>query len=141
MKEGKKGINKMRQKFQQFMSGRYGADQLSRLLMVITLVVLVLSMFRPLRFLYIVAMVLLVYTYFRMFSRNVEKRYAENQKYLNWKYLLVVKKDQRKKRWAQRKTYHFYKCPNCKQTVRVPRGKGKICITCPKCRTEFVKKS
>ena len=141
MKEGKKGINKMRQKFQQFMSGRYGADQLSRLLMVITLVVLVLSMFRPLRFLYIVAMVLLVYTYFRMFSRNVEKRYAENQKYLNWKYRLVVKKDQRKKRWAQRKTYHFYKCPNCKQTVRVPRGKGKICITCPKCRTEFVKKS
>lgn len=131
----------MRQKFQQFMSGRYGADQLSRLLMVITLVVLVLSMFRPLRFLYIVAMVLLVYTYFRMFSRNVEKRYAENQKYLNWKYRLVVKKDQRKKRWAQRKTYHFYKCPSCKQTVRVPRGKGKICITCPKCRTEFVKKS
>ena len=131
----------MRQKFQQFMSGRYGADQLSRLLMVITLVVLVLSMFRPLRFLYIVAMVLLVYTYFRMFSRNVEKRYAENQKYLNWKYRLVVKKDQRKKRWAQRKTYHFYKCPNCKQTVRVPRGKGKICITCPKCRTEFIKKS
>ncbi len=131
----------MRQKFQQFMSGRYGADQLSRLLMVITLVVLVLSMFRPLRFLYIVAMVLLVYTYFRMFSRNVEKRYAENQKYLNWKYRLVVKKDQRKKRWAQRKTYHFYKCPNCKQTVRVPKGKGKICITCPKCRTEFVKKS
>ena len=128
----------MRQKFQQFMSGRYGADQLSRLLMVITLVVLVLSMFRPLRFLYIVAMVLLVYTYFRMFSRNVEKRYAENQKYLNWKYRLVVKKDQRKKRWAQRKTYHFYKCPNCKQTVRVPKG---ICITCPKCRTEFVKKS
>lgn len=131
----------MKQKFQQFMSGRYGADQLSRLLMVITLVVLVLSMFRPLRFLYIVAMVLLVYTYFRMFSRNVEKRYAENQKYLNWKYRLMVKKDQRKKRWAQRKTYHFYKCPNCKQTVRVPRGKGKICITCPKCRTEFIKKS
>ncbi len=131
----------MKQKFQQFMSGRYGADQLSRLLMVITLVVLVLSMFRPLRFLYIVAMVVLVYTYFRMFSRNVEKRYAENQKYLNWKYRLVVKKDQRKKRWAQRKTYHFYKCPNCKQTVRVPRGKGNICITCPKCRTEFVKKS
>ena len=131
----------MRQKFQQFMSGRYGADQLSRLLMVITLVVLVLSMFRPLRLLYIVAMVLLVYTYFRMFSRNVEKRYAENQKYLNWKYRLVVKKDQQKKRWAQRKTYHFYKCPNCRQTVRVPRGKGKICITCPKCRTEFIKKS
>lgn len=131
----------MKQKFQQFMSGRYGADQLSRLLMVITLVLLVVSMFGPLHFLYIIALALMIYTYFRMFSRNIAKRSAENQKYLNWKYHLVVKKDQRKKRWAQRKTYHFYNCPNCKQTVRVPKGKGRICITCPKCRTEFVKKS
>lgn len=131
----------MKQKFQQFMSGRYGADQLSRFLMVITLVLLVVSMFGPLHFLYIIALALMIYTYFRMFSRNVAKRSAENQKYLNWKYRLVVKKDQQKKRWAQRKTHHFYKCPNCKQTVRVPRGKGRICITCPKCRTEFVKKS
>ena len=131
----------MKQKFQQFMSGRYGADQLSRVLMIPMLVLLVLSMFRPLRFLYIAAIALLIYTYFRMFSRNVEKRYAENQKYLNWKYSLVVKKDQRRKRFEQRKIYHFYNCPNCKQTVRVPKGKGKICITCPKCRTEFVRKS
>ena len=46
-----------------------------------------------------------------------------------------------KKRWAQRGTYRFFKCPQCRQTVRVPKGRGKICITCPKCKTEFIKKS
>ncbi len=53
----------------------------------------------------------------------------------------VVKKNNLKKRWAQRSTYRFFKCPQCKQTVRVPKGRGKICITCPKCKTEFIKKS
>ncbi len=131
----------MRQRFQRFMSGRYGADQLSRVLMFIALAFLILSFFPIFRFFYLIAIVIMVYTYFRMFSRNVQKRYAENQKFLNWKYKLVVKKDQRRKRWEQRKIYRFFNCPNCKQTVRVPRGKGKICITCPKCRTEFVRKS
>ena len=131
----------MRQRFQRFMSGRYGADQLSRVLMFIALAFLILSFFPIFRFFYLIAIVIMVYTYFRMFSRNVQKRYAENQKFLNWKYKLVVKKDQRRKRWEQRKIYRFFNCPNCKQTVRVPKGKGKICITCPKCRTEFVRKS
>ena len=57
------------------------------------------------------------------------------------KYRAVVKKNNLKKRWAQRSTYRFFKCPQCKQTVRVPKGRGKICITCPKCKTEFIKKS
>ena len=81
------------------------------------------------------------YSYFRILSRNVSKRYEENQRYLNAKYRAVVKKNNLKKRWAQRSTYRFFKCPQCKQTVRVPKGRGKICITCPKCKTEFIKKS
>ena len=71
----------------------------------------------------------------------LSKRYEENQRYLNAKYRAVVKKNNLKKRWAQRSTYRFFKCPQCKQTVRVPKGRGKICITCPKCKTEFIKKS
>lgn len=131
----------MKQKLQKFMMGRYGADQLSRALMIVSLVFLVLSFFRPLHFLYLPAVGILVYTYFRMFSRNIQKRYAENQKFLNWRYHFAVEKDKQKKHWEQRKIYHFYRCPSCKQKVRVPRGKGKICITCPKCKMEFVKKS
>lgn len=91
--------------------------------------------------LYWLGLALLIYSYFRILSRNVSKRYEENQRYLNAKYRAVVKKNNLKKRWAQRSTYRFFKCPQCKQTVRVPKGRGKICITCPKCKTEFIKKS
>ena len=65
----------------------------------------------------------------------------ENQKFVNFRYRIVVKWDKMKKRMAQRKTYKFFKCPTCKQEVRVPKGHGKIEITCPKCRERFVKHS
>lgn len=123
------------------MAGRYGVDQLSKVLLIISLVLLVISMFTHWGILYVLALVALIYTYFRMFSRNIAKRSAENQAYMNFRYGLSVKRDKAKRRHEQRKIYRFYKCPNCKQEVRVPRGKGKICITCPKCRTEFVRKS
>lgn len=131
----------MKQKLQKFMIGRYGLDQLSQTLMVISIVFLVISMFSKGSLFYLAAMLILGYTYFRMFSKNISKRYEENQKFLNLKYRFVAKADQFKKHWAQRKIYRFFACPSCNQKVRVPRGKGKICITCPKCKTEFIKKS
>ena len=131
----------MKEKLQRFMMGRYGADELSKCLNGIVLILLIVSLFTKWSILYWIGLALFIYTYWRMFSKNTAKRYAENQKYVNMRYRAVVKWDQQKKRWAQRKTHRFFKCPQCKQTVRVPKGRGKICITCPKCRTEFVKKS
>lgn len=131
----------MREKMQRFMSGRYGFDELSRIYLGITLVLLVISMFSKLSIFYIVSLVILVYMYVRAFSKNVTKRQEENQKYLNMRYQSTVKWNNYKKHWEQRKTHRFFHCPQCKQTVRVPRGRGKICITCPKCHTDFVKKS
>ena len=137
----------MRDKFNKFMQGRYGVDEFSRFTMGLALVLIILTMFVSmvnrslgsiLDFLGIAA---IVYAYFRIFSRNIQQRYAENQKYLNYRYQMAVKWNRFKKHLAQRKNYRFYKCPQCKQKVRVPKGRGKICITCPKCRTEFVKKS
>lgn len=123
------------------MAGRYGVDELSKFLNIVLLVLLVLSIFIRSGILYLLALGILIYSYFRMFSRNISKRYEENQKFVNFRYRNVVKWNNFKKRFSQRKEYRFYHCPQCKQTVRVPRGRGKICITCPKCRTEFVKKS
>ena len=123
------------------MTGRYGVDQLSRLYLVLTLVLLVLSMITKLPIFYGLAIILLIYMYYRMFSKNTTKMYAQNQKYLNMRYQIVVKWNNAKKHFAQRKEYRFYRCPKCHQKVRVPRGKGKICITCPKCKMEFVRKS
>lgn len=131
----------MKQKIQQFMMGRYGADQFGRLLMGISVVLLLISLFTRLDIFYILALGMMGYEYYRMMSRQVERRYAENQKYLNWRYQLVVKQNRRKEHFRQRKTHHFYKCPSCKQKVRVPKGKGRICITCPKCKEEFIKNS
>lgn len=135
----------MKEKLQRFMMGRYGADELSKTLNIAVLVCLIISMFSGvvpiLSIFYWIGIGLMIYTCFRMLSRNVSKRYEENQKFLNARYQRVVKKNAVKKRWQQRDIYRFYKCPGCKQRVRVPKGRGKICITCPKCRTEFVRKS
>ena len=135
----------MKEKLRQFMIGRYGVDDLSRAQIIVSMVLLLVSTFLSAFFrvniLYWLGLALLIYSYFRILSRNVSKRYEENQRYLNAKYRAVVKKNNLKKRWAQRSTYRFFKSPQCKQTVRVPKGRGKICITCPKCKTEFIKKS
>ncbi|EOT27063.1 hypothetical protein C805_01167 [Eubacterium sp. 14-2] len=131
----------MRQKMQHFMMGRYGADQLGQVYLGISMVFLVISLFSRWDIFYVLALGMMGYEYYRMLSRKVEKRYQENQKFMNWRYGLAVKKNRRKELAQQRKIYHFYKCPSCRQKVRVPKGKGKICITCPKCKTEFIKKS
>ncbi len=140
-----KGMNVMRERLERFMMGRYGADELTKVLNAAALVCIVLSMFggkwHLLGLFYWIGFGLLVYTCFRMLSRNVSKRQQENQRFLNARYQGAVKRNAAKKRWEQRDIYRFYKCPGCSQRVRVPKGKGKICITCPKCRTEFVKKS
>ena len=128
-------------KMQQFMVGRYGADELGRFISVSTLVCLLVSLFTKWGILYWIGLFLIFYTYFRMFSKNVSKRYQENQKFLTLRYKAVAKWSIMKKHFLERKIYRFYKCPQCKQKVRVPKGRGKICSTCPKCRREFVKKS
>ena len=131
----------MREKFYQFMSERNGVDDLARMHSWMVLVLLLLGIFTRLGIFSLLALVLMVYMYFRVFSRNTSKRYEENQKYLNFKYNRTVSWNRFKKHLAQRKDYRFYKCPMCKQEVRVPKGHGKIEITCPKCREQFIRRS
>lgn len=131
----------MREKFQHFMQGRYGTDQLSRFLTTIGLVLIILNLFVRSNIIVYLVMAILVYCYYRMFSRDYNRRYAENQKFLTWQNKIKYKVNNWKRNLADRKTHHIYKCPSCGQKIRVPRGKGKIIVTCPKCRMEFQKKS
>jgi hypothetical protein len=135
----------MRERISRFMTGRYGADDLAKFLNAVVLVCLILSLFgRRIIFLsalYPVAIVLMIYNCFRMFSKNISKRYQENQRFCSARYRFFVKKDLWKKHMGERRYYSFFKCPGCRQKVRVPKGRGKICITCPKCRRQFVKRS
>ena len=131
----------MKRRFMEFMNGRYGVDQLSRFMLGVVVACLVLNLFVRQQTLYFLSLVILGVCYFRMFSRNYAQRSAENQKYLSMTQNARAWVAKRKYRIEQSKEYHIYKCPSCGQKIRIPRGKGKICITCPKCKHEFEKKS
>ena len=132
--------NNWKNKMMQFMQGRYGADQMGQMLSAVSMVFLIISLFSRNQAWFLLAVIGIVYNYFRMFSKNISKRYAENQKYLKMTGIRR-KLASWKSQLAQRKIYHIYRCPGCKQKIRVPRGRGKIEIRCPKCNTRFVKKS
>ena len=137
----------MREKFARFMAGRYGNDQLNMVISKITLILLIASLllthFVPFigQLCWLVCIANIIITYFRMFSKDIATRTAENQKYLNWKYKKAVDKKYKKDREEQSKDYKFFKCPKCGVLNRVPKGKGKIEITCPKCGEHFIRKS
>ena len=122
---------KLRTGLAHFMAGRYGTDKLNMAILCTGLVFSLLASFLPgatLKLLMTtVAYIFMFIAIFRSLSRNVYKRYEENRKFL-----LIFQK-------LKDKDHRYYSCPRCHQQVRVPKGKGKISITCPKCREKFIK--
>ena len=135
----------MRDRFRQFMMGRYGNDHLNGLIFVIALVFVVLDIVLKKDIFQIIALICLVLIYFRMFSRNVEERYAENQKFLGLldriKSIFVRSGRSSYGKRTEDRQYKIYSCPRCRQKIRVPRGKGRIRIRCPRCGNSFIKKT
>ena len=123
-----------------FMAGRYGTDQLNNTLMVTYLALYLISLFSGWNILYWVALVLLFVTLFRCLSRQVDRRRAENAKFLQLVRPLNRKLKNMKVRLKD-KDHRYFKCPNCKQQMRVPRGKGRITVHCRSCGTTFEEKS
>ncbi len=131
----------MKEKLRNFMIGRYGVDQFSKFLLSIALILCILDIFVNNIVINLSIPIIIIYVYYRMFSRNLTKRYAENAKFLQIRGKLLNKINAEKWMMKQRKTHHIYKCPTCNQKIRIPKGKGRICITCPKCKTQFTKTS
>ena len=134
-------------KMQYFMQGRNGDDALNHFLSILGIVLIFLSFFgrlwAPLSLLTLVAMVVLLWSIFRMFSRNIYKRQRENDRFLNLFKPLRKKTNIYRNMWRERATYSYYKCPQCKSYVRLrkpPKGK-KIAVRCSKCNNEFVKRT
>ena len=131
----------MKEKLIRFMYGRNGVDSHGKFVLAISIIVMLLAGWTDSLILSYLSWIGIIYLYFRMFSRNIYKRSSENQWYLNKTYKIRTFFYRQKNLLLQRKTYHIYKCPTCRQKIRVPRGKGRIEIRCPKCNTRFIKKS
>ena len=121
--------------------GRYGTDGLNQFLSISSIVFILLTLFTHFRLFTYVGFALLVWCYYRTFSRNIAKRTQENYQFYAIKDRLTGKVNGLKDQWANRKLYHYYRCPQCRQKLRVPRGRGRIQISCPRCGTQFIKKS
>ena len=134
-------VNIMKEKLMRFMYGRYGVDTFGKFLLWSGVILMLITSIFHFRIFYVIGWAFVIYSYYRMFSRQTYKRALENQKFLQHTSKIRGFFAKQKYMAAQRKTHHIYKCPNCKQKIRVPKGKGKIEIRCPKCQTTFIKKS
>lgn len=134
-----------KQKVMHFMQGRYGVDQLSNFLIGAAVFIALLGMFVRIPVLNILCWLLIIIGYVRIFSKNTSKRYAENQKFLNKTFGIRNAFARLKYRMKYGKQspdpYYIYQCRKCGQKIRIPKGKGKIMVTCPKCKHQFKKYS
>ena len=123
------------------MQGRYGTDDFYKFLFWVALLGIVINWFFKSQLLSFAVTLILVYAMYRVLSKNHSARYAENQRYLQATAKIRYWFDQQKKLMEERKYHHIYTCPKCRQKIRIPKGKGKIMIRCPKCHHEFQKRS
>ncbi len=152
-------MNKWKMMLYRMMQGRYGNDEFSQFLMIAGIVVIFASNFLRIGLLHTIGWVMLFYAYFRVMSRNIPKRQQENFKFLqmkakflggrnkntsaksSWKQKRAQKQQQadysQKQQQADVENYNYYRCRNCGQIVRVPKGKGTVKITCPECKNTF----
>ena len=130
----------IRNALQRFMYGRYGNDTLNNFLLVLFLVLYVLYAITSFYLFNLLSTVVLVWEVFRMLSRNHAKRRAENAKF-NELAAPVIKWWRLRRTIRRDKDHVYFKCPSCAQQLRVPRGKGKITVTCRSCGASFQEKS
>jgi hypothetical protein len=134
-------------RIRQFFYGRYGNDQLNIALLVFAVLLWVVFRMTPVWYLGYVGYVPLAFSVYRSLSKNIDQRRRENEVFVKvlrkLRFWTQKNKEQihAKKSQRQDKEHKYYKCPSCGAQLRVPKGKGKICITCPKCRKEFIKKT
>lgn len=130
-------FNRIRDALQRFMYGRRGMDELGQFTFIVYIVLFVLNMITRNVFLYYLELIVCFLFLFRALSKNLTKRYEENSSYLEIRDRVARFFRIQKRRWTDRKTHVYRKCPYCKTTIRLPRIKGTHSTTCPKCKRDF----
>lgn len=145
-------LTKIAMKINRFMYGRYGGDMLSFAIIILYCILVFISNVVRLPIISFLSLILLIWGMYRIFSKNIQKRRRENEWFLKYWYRISAwfkriawnfSNLQRKKTMQakDKALYKYYRCPKCGNTLRVPKGKGKISIKCPVCGTEFIKKT
>lgn len=130
-------MRNIQERLMRFMYGRYGADQLYYGLIILYFILLILNFFFSSIILSILITLLFLFSFWRVFSRNIPKRRAENEAFLKiWEKFAPDLKFL-KMRVSEFRTHAFHKCPYCSSVLRLPRKRGKFPITCPKCNQRF----
>ena len=119
------------------MVGRYGTDQLSMALLTTGMILLAITLPFKGVFIRLLPLIPIIIAYYRVFSKHIYKRQQENFKFIRFYTPIYKRFNIWIKRFKERKTHRYLKCPTCKQMLRVPKGKGNITITCPKCKNDF----
>ncbi len=128
---------RLKEKFIRFMYGRYGADELYIFLSIVFYILFILNLFVGSYILSVAVTALLIFMTYRVLSRNIVKRRAENEKYLAIKRSFDNFIKLNKNKWRDRRTHVYKKCPHCGAVLRFPKKKGKHSANCPSCKGEF----
>ena len=131
----------MRNFFNKLLYGRYGVDQFSIALLGFSVLFSLLFTFTNWAVFYIISSAILIFAFYRIFSKNFMQRQKENQKWTNFSMKFKSRSNKCIRRIKDFPNYRYYTCLNCKQTIRIPRGKGRIEIRCPKCGYSFRSKT
>jgi hypothetical protein len=123
------------------MYGRYGIDQFSRAIVITGLALSLIASLTKNSLLIFIAYIPIIYAFYRILSKNIQKRTRENFIYCDLIRKTKAKLNNYKLLLIGTRTHKYYKCKKCRQIIRIPRGKGKICISCPKCRNEFISRT
>ena len=141
MERIKNWLRRVEGNLQHFLYGRYGYDELTQFLSTAAVVCIVVGLFVWPGFFFCLSLAMYIAAMFRMCSKNIAKRQRERTAYLRMTKPLRDWFALSKRRFSERKTHRYYKCSGCKASLRVPKGKGKIKVRCPKCGREFIKKT
>ena len=130
-------MNKLMYKMANFFQGRYGIDELYKFLFILFWIIAMLIIFIRTPIIKLLEILICVFMFYRSLSRNIYKRQSENMRYLKMRDKVKGKITLQKRKWSERKTHIYRKCPNCKAEIRLPKKKGKHVCTCPRCKKDF----
>ena len=130
-------MNNFINKLTKFMYGRYGIDELYYFLLIICLIIIILNIFIKSSILTLIEFIILILATFRYLSKNISKRKKENKKYLYIKDKILNYFNYQRRKYNDRNTHMYKKCPKCKQKIRLPLKKGKHTVKCPNCSHKF----